>query len=144
MFASPIGYPSTLIPAYLRPLYGLNPLAGLIEGFRWAAANSTTRPWSEVAVSFGVTVVLLVVGSDLFRAKRELVRGHHLMATIVTVENLGKRYRLGENTAGYGRLTESLSNVARRRRGAQVGESPRTLGAARTLRSRSSEGRWSV
>jgi ABC-type polysaccharide/polyol phosphate transport system ATPase subunit len=42
------------------------------------------------------------------------------MAQIVSVENLGKRYRLGQNTAGYGRLTESLSNIVRRRRGDQV------------------------
>ena len=62
MFASPVGYPSTLIPAQWRALYGLNPLAGLIEGFRWASTNSTTDPLSEVAVSFGVTVVLLVMG----------------------------------------------------------------------------------
>lgn len=66
MFASPVGYPSTLIPANLRALYGLNPLAGLIEGFRWAATNSTTRPWSEVAVSFSVTMVLLIMGLVYF------------------------------------------------------------------------------
>ena len=66
MFASPIGYPSTLIPANLRPLYGLNPLAGLIEGFRWASTNAATNPWSEVAVSFTVTVVLLVLGLVYF------------------------------------------------------------------------------
>jgi lipopolysaccharide transport system permease protein len=66
MFASPIGYPSTLIPPPLRALYGLNPLAGLIEGFRWASTNSTTHPWSEVAVSFGVTIVLLTMGLVYF------------------------------------------------------------------------------
>ena len=66
MFASPIGYPSTLIPPDLRALYGLNPLAGLIEGFRWASADSTTHPWSEVAVSFGMTIVLLIVGLVYF------------------------------------------------------------------------------
>jgi lipopolysaccharide transport system permease protein len=66
MFASPVGYPSTLIPAYLRPLYGLNPLAGLIEGFRWASANSTTHPWSEVGVSFAVTMLLLTIGLIYF------------------------------------------------------------------------------
>jgi len=66
MFASPIGYPSTIIPANLRALYGLNPLAGLIEGFRWATTNSSTHPWSEVAVSFGVTIVLLVLGLVYF------------------------------------------------------------------------------
>jgi lipopolysaccharide transport system permease protein len=66
MFASPIGYPSTLIPADLRPLYGLNPLAGLIEGFRWATTGAATNPWSEVAVSFVVTVILLVLGLVYF------------------------------------------------------------------------------
>jgi lipopolysaccharide transport system permease protein len=66
MFASPVGYPSTLIPANLRPLYGLNPLAGLIEGFRWATTNSATNPWSEVAVSFSVTIVLLILGLIYF------------------------------------------------------------------------------
>ncbi len=40
------------------------------------------------------------------------------MTTMVNVEKLGKKYRLGQNTAGYGRLTESLSNALRRRRGA--------------------------
>jgi lipopolysaccharide transport system permease protein len=66
MFASPIGYPSTLIPANLRPLYGLNPLAGLIEGFRWATTGAATNPWSEVAVSFIVTMVLLLLGLVYF------------------------------------------------------------------------------
>jgi lipopolysaccharide transport system permease protein len=66
MFASPVGYPSTLIPSYLRPLYGLNPLAGLIEGFRWASTNSPTNPWSEVAVSFAVASVLFVSGLVYF------------------------------------------------------------------------------
>ena len=42
------------------------------------------------------------------------------MANMVTVDKLGKRYRLGQNTAGYGRLTESLSNVVRRKRGDEV------------------------
>ena len=40
------------------------------------------------------------------------------MTTMVNVEKLGKQYRLGQNTAGYGRLTESLANALRRRRGA--------------------------
>ena len=44
------------------------------------------------------------------------------MTAMVSVERLGKRYRLGQNTAGYGRLTESLSNVLRRRRGEEADE----------------------
>ena len=42
------------------------------------------------------------------------------MAAMVTAESLGKRYELGQNTAGYGRLTESLSNALRRKRGEEV------------------------
>ncbi len=66
MFASPIGYPSSLIPANLRALYGLNPLAGLIEGFRWASTDVATHPGSKVAVSFFVTIILLVSGLVYF------------------------------------------------------------------------------
>jgi len=66
MFASPIGYPSSLIPANLRWLYGLNPLAGLIEGFRWASTDVGTHPASEVAVSFVVTIILLLSGLVYF------------------------------------------------------------------------------
>jgi lipopolysaccharide transport system permease protein len=65
MFASPIGYPSSIIPAHLRPLYGLNPLTGLIEGFRWAA-GAPINPLSQVAVSLGVTAALLFGGLVYF------------------------------------------------------------------------------
>jgi lipopolysaccharide transport system permease protein len=66
MFASPIGYPSTLIPSNLRALYGLNPLAGLIEGFRWATTDASTHPLSQVLVSLAVTLVLLFGGLAYF------------------------------------------------------------------------------
>lgn len=66
MFASPIGYPSSLIPSSVRALYGLNPLTGLIEGFRWAAVGASTEPYSQVAISFAVTVVLLAGGLVYF------------------------------------------------------------------------------
>jgi homopolymeric O-antigen transport system ATP-binding protein len=46
------------------------------------------------------------------------------MAAIINVDKLGKRYRLGQNTAGYGRLTESLSSIGRRRRGQDVEPHP--------------------
>jgi lipopolysaccharide transport system permease protein len=66
MFASPIGYPSALIPSNLRALYGLNPLAGLIEGFRWATADASTHPLSQVLVSLTVTLVMLFGGLAYF------------------------------------------------------------------------------
>ena len=36
MFLTPVAYPASLVPAAYRPLYGLNPMAGVVEGFRWA------------------------------------------------------------------------------------------------------------
>lgn len=62
MFASPIGYPSSLIPAGLQPFYALNPLVGLIEGFRWAAADAATSPGWMVLVSLAVSLALLLSG----------------------------------------------------------------------------------
>jgi lipopolysaccharide transport system permease protein len=66
MFASPIGYPSSLIPEQWRALYGLNPLAGLIEGFRWASTGVDTNPASMVAVSLVVTLALFLTGLVYF------------------------------------------------------------------------------
>jgi lipopolysaccharide transport system permease protein len=66
MFASPIGYPSSIIPSNLRPLYGLNPLAGLLETFRWSTANAGTDFMGELLVSVVVTAVLLVGGLVYF------------------------------------------------------------------------------
>jgi lipopolysaccharide transport system permease protein len=66
MFASPIGYPSSIIPEQLQPLYGLNPLAGLIEGFRWAALDANTQPGAMAVVSLATTLVLLFSGLIYF------------------------------------------------------------------------------
>jgi lipopolysaccharide transport system permease protein len=66
LFASPIGYPSSIIPSRWRALYGLNPLAGAIEGFRWSVLGTETRPGPVVAVSVGVTLVLLIGGLIYF------------------------------------------------------------------------------
>jgi lipopolysaccharide transport system permease protein len=67
MFASPVAYPSTLVPARWRPLYGLNPMAGVIEGFRWALLRKSPAPGPMLAVSILVTVVILVGGLYYFR-----------------------------------------------------------------------------
>jgi lipopolysaccharide transport system permease protein len=67
LFASPVVYPSTLIPAKWRPLYGLNPMAGVIEGFRWALLRKAPAPGPMLAVSILVTAVVLVGGLYYFR-----------------------------------------------------------------------------
>jgi lipopolysaccharide transport system permease protein len=67
LFASPVVYPSTLIPARWRPLYGLNPMAGVIEGFRWALLRRAPAPGPMLGVSILVTGVVLVGGLYYFR-----------------------------------------------------------------------------
>jgi lipopolysaccharide transport system permease protein len=67
MFASPVVYPSSLIPEQWQPLYGLNPMAGVIEGFRWALLGTETAPGPMLIVSVFVALVLLVSGALYFR-----------------------------------------------------------------------------
>jgi lipopolysaccharide transport system permease protein len=66
LFASPVVYPASLVPESVRFLYGLNPMAGVIEGFRWALLG-TEMPSAMILVSVGVVVVLLVSGAFYFR-----------------------------------------------------------------------------
>lgn len=66
LFASPVVYSSTLLPEQWRVIYGLNPMAGVIEGFRWALLG-TDPPSSLIAVSAIVAVVILISGAFYFR-----------------------------------------------------------------------------
>src|ERR1700674_2214509 len=60
MFASPVAYPSSLVPQRWRWLYGLNPMAGVIDGFRWALTGHGVAPGPlMLASAFAVMVVLL-------------------------------------------------------------------------------------
>jgi len=66
LFASPVVYPASLVPETYRFLYGLNPMAGVIEGFRWALLG-TEVPGAMILVSAAVVLVLLVSGAFYFR-----------------------------------------------------------------------------
>jgi lipopolysaccharide transport system permease protein len=66
MYASPVVYPASMLPESIRVWYGLNPMAGVIEGFRWALLG-TTPPSAMILVSVGVVVVLLVSGLFYFK-----------------------------------------------------------------------------
>jgi len=68
MFLTPIAYPSSLIKQpLLRTLYGLNPMAGVVEGFRWALLGTDTQPGPIIIASSAVAVLLLVSGAFYFR-----------------------------------------------------------------------------
>lgn len=70
MFISPVAYSTTLVPARWRALYGLNPMVGVLEGFRWSVSGASTRPGPLVALSVVVTLLLLV-GGLLYFAQTE-------------------------------------------------------------------------
>lgn len=67
MFATPIAYPSSLLPEPWRTLYGLNPMAGVVEGFRWALLGTGGAPQPIVFVSAAVAILILIGGAYYFR-----------------------------------------------------------------------------
>jgi lipopolysaccharide transport system permease protein len=67
LYATPVAYPSTLVPEAWRPLYGLNPMAGVVESFRWALLGSGAVDAPMLGVSAGVVVLLLAGGLFYFR-----------------------------------------------------------------------------
>jgi lipopolysaccharide transport system permease protein len=67
MFATPIAYPSSLLSQPWRTLYGLNPMVGVVEGFRWALLGSNTAPGPIIAASSLAAVFTLVTGAFYFR-----------------------------------------------------------------------------
>lgn len=67
MFATPIAYSSTLLHEPWRTVYGLNPMVGVVEGFRWALLGSGTHPGPMIAASSVAAVVLMLSGAFYFR-----------------------------------------------------------------------------
>jgi homopolymeric O-antigen transport system permease protein len=67
LFATPIAYPSSLLSEPWRTVYGLNPMVGVVEGFRWALLASGSPPGGMIIASTLATVVLLVGGAFYFR-----------------------------------------------------------------------------
>ncbi|MEW6145845.1 MAG: ABC transporter permease [Thermodesulfobacteriota bacterium] len=67
LFLTPIAYPSSLVPEKWRFLYGLNPMAGVVEGFRWALLGQSNGSWPLVIVSSIMVVCLLIGGLLYFR-----------------------------------------------------------------------------
>jgi len=67
MFATPVAYPSSLVPPQWRWLLGLNPMAGVVEGFRWALLGKASAPGPLIVVSIIAVAVLLIGGLMHFR-----------------------------------------------------------------------------
>ncbi len=73
LFASPVAYPSTLVPERWRPLYGLNPMAGVIDGFRWSVTGQNPPSPGLVAASTCAVLAMLIGGLWYFRRVEETV-----------------------------------------------------------------------
>jgi lipopolysaccharide transport system permease protein len=67
MFATPIAYPSSLLHEPWRTVYGLNPMVGVVEGFRWALLGVKTPPGPMVIVSGAMSLLILLGGVIYFR-----------------------------------------------------------------------------
>ena len=67
LFATPIAYPSTLLSEPWRTLYGLNPMVGVVEGFRWALLGTKTQPGAIILVSVVMAIFILIAGAFYFR-----------------------------------------------------------------------------
>jgi len=67
LFLTPVAYPSSIVPEKWRPLYGLNPMAGVVEGFRWALLGKSQPPGAMLWVSVAVVIVILFGGLYYFR-----------------------------------------------------------------------------
>jgi lipopolysaccharide transport system permease protein len=67
MYASPVIYSTSVVPVKLQWLYALNPMVGVIEGFRAALLGGQPMPWDLIGISAAVSTVCLVVGALYFR-----------------------------------------------------------------------------
>jgi lipopolysaccharide transport system permease protein len=67
MFATPIAYPSSLLSEPWRTVYGLNPMVGVVEGFRWALLRSGRAPGLMFLVSAVASAIILLSGAFYFR-----------------------------------------------------------------------------
>jgi len=67
LFATPIAYPSSLLSEPWRTIYGLNPMVGVVEGFRWALLGTDTAPSPIVIVSSLAALIILIGGAFYFR-----------------------------------------------------------------------------
>jgi lipopolysaccharide transport system permease protein len=72
LFATPIAYPSSLLSEPWRAVYGINPMVGVVEGFRWALLGTDTSPGPMLAVSVLTTVIIFLTGAVYFSRKEKM------------------------------------------------------------------------
>lgn len=74
LYVSPVGFASSIVPEKWRLLYALNPMVGVIDGFRWALLNGTIEPyWQGLVLSTFLSLTLLVTGFWFFRKTERIL-----------------------------------------------------------------------
>jgi lipopolysaccharide transport system permease protein len=75
LYLSPVGFASSVVPDAWRWLYNLNPMVGVIDGFRWLLFGDAYHfQWSALAYTYGLAFILVLTGISFFRSvERELV-----------------------------------------------------------------------
>jgi len=72
MYAAPVVYPASLIPEQYRLIYAINPMVGVIEGFRSALLSTNPMPWDLIIVGLVSTLVIAVSGAIYFKRREKL------------------------------------------------------------------------
>ncbi|HOT77231.1 MAG TPA: ABC transporter permease [Candidatus Wallbacteria bacterium] len=69
LYISPVGFMSSIVPEKWRLLYSINPVVGVIDGFRWAILGEASQPlwWPGIGMSFAVSAILFALGFSYFR-----------------------------------------------------------------------------
>ena len=68
IYISPVGFSSSIVPEKWHPVYSINPMVGVIDGFRWAVLGGQARLyWPGFALSIGLTMLVLILGFRYFR-----------------------------------------------------------------------------
>jgi lipopolysaccharide transport system permease protein len=74
LYVSPVGFASSIVPEKWRLLYALNPMVGVIDGFRWALLRETTELyWPGIVLSSSLSLALLVTGLWFFRKTERIL-----------------------------------------------------------------------
>ncbi len=72
MYAAPVVYPSSLVPESIRVVYMLNPMAGVIDGFRAAFLGQPAMPWQAIAIGSVSATLILLSGAAYFRSREKI------------------------------------------------------------------------
>ena len=118
-YSSGVIYPIDSLRPMWQWILSLNPMTGVITGFRWALVGTPAPQAGQFALSVGVGVLLLLAGLTVFRNCRAALCGHDLgdalmPPTVIEADGLSKRYRIGQLQAGYDTLRDTIAHGANR------------------------------